>query len=262
MLSDFELICHKFADRPDIHIYPVGDVHLGAAEHMAHEWQEFCKTILADEHGYVVLLGDLINNATRSSVSNIFEETMRPRDQKRLMVEMLRPLKPRILAMVSGNHERRSGKDADDDPSYDIASKLDIEDLYRRDNAFLKIQMGDNRNAGGDRNPTYILTITHGAAGGRLTGNAVNRAEQFGYILSGSDALILGHSHKPFVTQPSQIIIDPRQNQVYMRPFKVVSCTSWLRYGGYAMQKQLLPSSNAPQIMTLCGRKKQILVQM
>jgi hypothetical protein len=177
------------------------------------------------------------------------------------MVEMLRPLKPRILAMVSGNHERRSGKDADDDPSYDIATKLDIEDYYRRDTAFVKIQMGDNRNNGA-LNPTYVIAVTHGAGGGIFTGAAVNRAERFGYVLSGSDALILGHSHKPFITQPSQIIIDPRQNQVYMRPFKVISCTSWLRYGGYAMQKQLLPSSNAPQVMTLYGKKKQITVQM
>lgn len=261
MLSDYKLICHKFPDRHDIRIYPVGDVHLGAAEHMAHEWQEFCKAVLADENAYLVLLGDLLSNATRSSVSNVFEEVMRPRDQKRLMTELLRPLAPRILAMVSGNHERRSGKDSDNDPSLDIASKLDIEDLYRRDTAFVKIQMGDNRS-GGDKNPTYVLACTHGAANGALTGGAVNRAERFGYVLSGADALILGHTHKPFITQPGQIVIDPRQNEAYVRPFKVVSCTSWLNYGGYAMQKMLQPTTHAPQIMTLCGRKKQILVQM
>ena len=34
MLGDFEIITHKFPERPDLHIYAVADVHLGAAEHM------------------------------------------------------------------------------------------------------------------------------------------------------------------------------------------------------------------------------------
>ena len=262
MLSDYQLICHRFPDRPDLKIYPVGDVHLGAAEHMAHEWQEFCKSILEDENAYLILLGDLLSNATRSSVSNVYEEVMRPRDQKKLIAEQLRPLRERILGMVSGNHERRSGKDADNDPSLDIAAKLDIEDLYRRDAAFIKIQMGNNRSDG-FKNPTYVLACTHGAAGGRLTGNAVNRAEQFGLgAIEGADALIVGHSHKPFVTKPGKIVIDPRHNIATIRPLVVVSCTSWLRFGGYAMQKMLMPSTNAPQIITLRGNRKEISVEM
>ena len=229
---------------------------------MAHEWQEFCKSILEDENAYLILLGDLLSNATRSSVSNVYEEVMRPRDQKKLIAEQLRPLRERILGMVSGNHERRSGKDADNDPSLDIAAKLDIEDLYRRDAAFIKIQMGNNRSDG-FKNPTYVLACTHGAAGGRLTGNAVNRAEQFGLgAIEGADALIVGHSHKPFVTKPGKIVIDPRHNIATIRPLVVVSCTSWLRFGGYAMQKMLMPSTNAPQIITLRGNRKEISVEM
>ena len=141
LLSDLEMIIHKFPDRPDLRIYPVSDVHFGAAEHMTRAWEQFCQSLMAQENAYVILGGDLINNATRNSVSNVFEETMRPREQKKRMVEMLTPIKEKILCMVSGNHERRSLKDADDDPSYDIACKLDIEHLYRENVAFVKIQI-------------------------------------------------------------------------------------------------------------------------
>lgn len=156
--------------------------------------------------------------------------------KKRLMAEMLEPIKERILCAVCGNHERRSTKDADDEPTYDIMCKLDIEDKYRENMAFLKLQFGDTKGNGAS-NPTYVLAITHGAGGGMLTGGSVNRNERFGYVIDGLDCLIVGHTHKPFITQPSKIKIDTHNNKVSLKPFKVVSSTSWLGYGGYAVQK-------------------------
>ena len=248
MLRDFELIQHKFPERVDLKIIPISDVHLGAPEHMQRKWELFCQDVMKSPNTYITLGGDLINNATRSSVSNIFEETMRPSEQKKIMAKMLEPLRDRILC-------------ADDDPTCDIMCKLDIEHLYRENIAFLKIQMGKPEGSG-QKNPTYSLVVTHGGGGGIFTGAAVNRNERFGYVLDGADCLIVGHTHKPFVTQPTKIKIDLFNNKVSFRPFKVVSSTSWLEYGGYAAQKMLLPSSHAAQTITLCGKKKEITVTM
>ena len=260
MLPDFKLISHKF-DNTDIEIWPISDVHLGAAEHNAEAWAAFCREIEQRPNAYVILGGDLINNATRSSVSNIFEETMRPREQKKRMVEMLRPLRDKVLCAVSGNHERRGLKDADDDPTYDILCKLDLETVYRENVAFLRLHFGDDK-IDGSRNPTYVFVVTHGAGGGILTGGVVNKAERFAYVIDGADALIVGHSHKPFITQPSKIKINAQKGVVYLRPFKVISTTSWLDYGGYASQKMLPPTSIAPQIIKLYGKQKKIEVTM
>ena len=263
MLKDFELIQHKFTENNDIHIIPISDVHLGAAEHMDEKWKLFCGSVLETPNTYITLGGDLINNAIRNSVSDIFKETMFPSTQKRKMAEMLKPLarEGRILCAVSGNHERRSQKDCDDEPMFDIMCKLDLEHLYRENMAFVKIQIGDVKGNGA-RNPTYILVVTHGAGGGIATGGAVNRNERFGYVIDGADCLVVGHTHKPFVTQPSKIFVDPRNNKISFKPFKVVSSTAWLDFGGYAAQKMLLPSSHAAQTITLCGNKKEIKVTM
>lgn len=260
MLNDFEIITHKFPDRPDLHVIPIADVHLGAAEHMEREWKRFCDSVLNDPNAYLVIGGDMLNNTTRSSVSNIFEETMRPREQKRVLAEMLKPLAPRILAGCCGNHERRS-KDVDDDPLFDVFCKLDLEDVYRSNMAFVRIQMGKQNGNGAD-NPTYVLALTHGAGGGMLSGGVINRNERMGYAMDGVDALIVGHSHKPMVSQPAKISVDARNNRVSIKPFKVVVCSSWLQYGGYAAQKMLLPASHTPQIITLKGRKKEMRVEM
>jgi len=261
MPRDFDMIIHRFPKREDVHLHFLADVHLGAQEHMEREWADCCQRILDDPNAKVILGGDLINNATRTSVSNVFDESMRPREQKRVMLEMLKPLKDRILCAVPGNHEGRSGKDADDDPMYDIMCKLDLEDYWRENIAFVKIQIG-NPEGNGNENPTYMLAVMHGAGGGIYTGAAVNRNERFGYAIDGADALLVGHSHKPIVSQPGKILIDSRNNKVSIKPFKVIVATSFLTYGGYAMRKQLLPTSHAPQIINLCGRKKQITVLM
>ena len=261
ILPDSILIEHRFPEKQDITIIPVADVHLGAKECMEKEFFDFLKMVEATPNVYLVLAGDLINNATRSSVSNVFEDRYRPSEQKKMMFKLLEPVKDRILCAVPGNHEARSGKDADDDPMYDIMCKMDIEDRYRENLAIVKVRMGDNR-VDGLRNPSYILAVVHGSGGGIYTGGAVNKNERFGYVFDGVDALITGHTHKPVVSAPSKIRVDARHNTVSITPFKVITATSWLDYGGYAARKMLLPASHSLQTMTLRGNKKEIIVTM
>lgn len=267
MLPDFELITHDLRGGHDVTIIPVSDVHLGAAECMEKEFMEFVKMVKDSEHVYITLGGDLLNNATKSSVSNIYDEVYRPSTAKRMMANILEPIRDRILCAVGGNHERRSSRDVDDDITYDIMTKLDIEDLYRENIAFLKLQLGvaETRSGGvnaGKCRPTYCIAVTHGSGGGVLTGAGVNRNERFGYAIDGVDALIVGHTHKPYTTQPGKVVVDPRNNQISVKPFKVISSTSWLSFGGYAAQKMLLPSTHCLQKLQLSGDHKEMAVTM
>ena len=266
-LPDFEIIQHQFYGGHDITIVPISDVHLGSPDCMEQEFISFIKTVKETPNVYLILGGDLIDNGTKSSVTNPFKATMPPSQQKKEMANILAPVRDRCLCFVPGNHERRSGKDADDDPCYDIAAKLDLEHLYRENIAFVKIQLGmkERKNgtmAAGYQRPSYCLVVTHGSGGGILTGGAVNRNERFGYVIDGMDALIVGHTHKPFTSQPGKIKIDLFNNKVTIKPFKVISSTSWIEYGGYAAQKMLLPTTRCLNTLTLRGDKKEIVVTM
>ena len=268
MPTDFELIQHDFYGGHDITIIPISDVHLGSPECMEQEFIQFIHKVANTPNVYLTLGGDLIDNGTKSSVTNPFRATMPPSQQKKEMANILSEVKDRIICFVPGNHERRSGKDADDDPVYDIAAKLDLEMLYRENMAFVKIRMGRKETSGGKMpngaaRPTYVLAVTHGTGGGVLTGGAVNRNERFGYALSGNvDALIVGHTHKPFATQPGRIHVDCHNNRVTVQPFRVISSTSWLEYGGYAVNKMLLPTTHCLQKIYLSGKGKEIRVEM
>lgn len=261
MLPDFELITHYFPNREDITVIPVADVHLGSVGQMEKEFMQFLEYVEKTPNVYLVIVGDMLNNAIKQSVSTIYREKYMPSEAKRMMAKMLEPVKDRILCGVCGNHERRSIKETDDDPLYDIFCKLDRENYYRENICFVKICIGDMAGNGA-LNPTYTLVITHGSGGGILTGSTVNKAERFGYVIDGMDCLILGHSHKPFTTQPAKIKIDPFNNKVTMKPFKVICATSWLEYGGYAAQQMLLPNSHCLNTLTLCGTKKEMRVTM
>lgn len=266
MLPDFEMIQHQFLGGHDITVIPVADVHLGSPECREQEFMEFIQKVKETPNTYLVLLGDLIDNGTKSSVTNPFRATMPPSQQKREMANILEPVKDRILCILPGNHERRSMKDADDDPVYDIAAKLDIEHLYRENIAFVKIQLGtedaQDEHSNSKYRPCYCLVVTHGAGGGIMTGSSVNRNERFGYAIEGMDVLITGHTHKPLTTQPGKIVIDLRNNQVGVKPFRTVVATSWLDYGSYAARMMLLPSSFCLNMINLSGYGKEITVTM
>ena len=83
MRNDFDMIVQTFPKREDITIIPVSDVHIGAQECNMAAWQSFCKSLVDVPNTYIVIVGDIVNNATKTSVSNVYEETIRPRDQKR-----------------------------------------------------------------------------------------------------------------------------------------------------------------------------------
>lgn len=264
MKDDFEMISFRF-EKPII-VYPIADVHYGALKHDKAKWTAFCSELENQEDAYVLLNGDLVNNNTRSAVGSPFDDFVRPREQKAQMVELLRPIRERILCIVSGNHERRSLKDADDDLTYDIAAKLNIEDLYRPNMAFVKIGIGEHKKEKekGRVSPkaSFVVCCTHGSGGGIYTGATVNRNERFGNVLDGVDCLVVGHTHKATVTRPSKIVCDVRTNRAALRDYLVISCTSWQAYGDYAMQKMLLPSSyGRPQkLLFKDGREKDIEV--
>lgn len=254
MQNDFSVIVRRFNSA--IKIACISDVHYGALEHMEREWKEFIQRINNDPALFLILGGDLINNNTRSSVGSPWDDTVRPREQKKRMVEMLEPIKDRILCCVSGNHERRSMKDADDDPTYDIMAKLDLEDVYRQNAAFMKLQLNNHGHS------TYTFAVTHGAGGGIYTGATVNRNERWGNVIDGVDCVIVGHTHKGTVTKPSKLVFDPYSNTVTIKDYLVVSCVAWQRYAEYPLQKMMLPTSiGNPQILCLSDKEKHIEVR-
>ena len=247
--------------RSDIRIYPVYDLHIGAAECMVDEWEAFLAQVAKEDDARLIIGGDMLNNGIKSSATNVYEETMRPREQKQKLTEYLKTVADKILCGVCGNHEYRSCKETDDDPLYDVFCKLDIEDKYRQNGAFVKLRFGD-KAADGLKNPTYMLAALHGAGGGMYIGSSANRGERFGAVIDGLDCLITGHTHKPLTFPVAKLVFDSRNERVTQKDFRVIAATSWMRYGGYGMRRMMLPTAHKVSVLTLCGTAKRMTVTM
>ena len=259
MLSDFDVIVKRFDS--EIKIACISDVHYGAIGHMEKEWKKFIRMVQEDPKLHLIMCGDLINNNTRSSVGSPWDDVIRPRDQKAHMVEMLTPIKDRILCAVSGNHENRSKKDADDDVMYDIMTKLDLEDVYRPNAAFMKIKLGKRYEKSNRASATYTFAVTHGSGGGQ-TGAAVNRNERWGANIDGLDCVVSGHTHKGAVSKPMKMVFDPRNDKILFQKFVSVICVSWQEYVDFPLQKMMNPSTVAdPQFLYLSDKEKNIEVR-
>lgn len=247
MLNDFLPIKVQFDEKKykELTIVPLGDVHYGSKEFNSVRWHKAVKRIQDDPNCYCVLLGDMIDNGLKNSLTNVYEQTATPREQKEWITAELTPIKDKILAAVGGNHERRSVRETSFDVMFDIMVRLGIEDRYRQGIAFLSVSFSNFKKTGEKKARTYYhFAITHGAGGGQSPTSIGNRLLNFGLSLNGVDCLIVGHTHKPLTFPASRLVFDTRNRFIEVEKFTVVVAQSFLDYGGYPVEKMLLPSAH------------------
>lgn len=253
-------------NRPTVTIYPIGDLHLGAIGANEQEWKDFVEYISTAPDAYIVIVGDMLDNATKNSVASTYEQMYRPMEAKNILADYMRPIADKILCGVRGNHENRSVREVDLDPLYDVFCRLNIEDRYRAGTAFLYLGIGERSNGQRHRAiQSYNIVVTHGTGGGKQAGSSINNQHRFGTSIEGCDVLITGHTHSPSITKPSKTVFDPTQNCIRTEPFACVQCASWLSYSGYPLQKMMPPqtawSNDIPQKIELCGARDVKLIR-
>lgn len=222
---------------------------------MEKEFSSYLKAIAADDTAAVVLAGDILNNGIKSSKTNVYDELYSPREQKVRMIDLLRPIKDKIICAVRGNHEYRTTRETSIDVMEDMCRELDIEDIYAQDMGFLKISLG--RKISNSKPVTYAFCVAHGSGGGQLLGSGLNKPDAFQVAVEGVDGIISGHAHKPMKVPSARFIFDPYNNNVRRENAVVFVCTSWLMPGGYPEQKLMKPVAFKPDTIVLDGTKKE-----
>ena len=237
MLDDFTPIVHKLDGRT-IKVWAIADVHIGAKESNISAFTSLLGRVRNDDDSYVVLCGDIVNNGLKDSLTNVYEETMPPSAQIDLAVELLEPVKDKILGAVGGNHERRTKRNADIDIMLYICSLLKVPEIYRPNLAFIRVNLER-----GNTKDHYALLLAHG--------KTANKQKYFSYAIEGVDALICGHLHQGNIAKNAKLVFSA-SNTVSVKPFINMTATSFLSYGGYAAQSLMLPSATSdPQCLIL-----------
>lgn len=239
MLDDFQPIIHTLPGRT-IKVWAIADVHIGAKEADIDDFKAFLKRIEQDEDSYLVIVGDLLNNGLKDSLTNVYEETMPPHAQVEKAVELLTPVAGKILGCVGGNHELRTKRGVDIDIMAQVMTLLGKPELYRPNMAFIRVRL---KNENASTSDTYSLLLVHG--------KTENKKRRLAYAVEGVDAIISGHTHNGSVEKPARLVFSG-QNKVSVKPLVSLTACSWLSYGGYAARGLMLPSAtSSPQCLVL-----------
>ena len=235
-----------------IELYPLNDVHLGDVLHKEKEFRAFLSFVLDKPYRYLMCIGDLVNNGIEGSATGAYGEKVRVGDQPYEMVELLRPVADRILAMTGGNHEHRTKKATDQDLTRLIASLLGLQDYYKRDMINLKLTFGRKPNG---KRQCYVIHAAHGGGGGVSAGGALNKAVAASDNTI-ADLYIFGHVHKRIGTKHITFVPDTKNNLLLPVEKAIAVASGWLGYGGYIARAQLRPQVTGSAPITLWAREK------
>ena len=239
------------------------EIHTFADEHIGDEHCDMKRLLERIEyvkntpHAYCIMNGDILDNATKTSIGDTYTQTFNPMEQLQQAVELFSPIKDKILCITHGNHENRTYKKEGINLSYLIAKQLGIEDKYTSTSAVMFIRFGSPIKNHNDtkRKMCYTMYALHGSGGGRKEGAKTIRLADMASIID-VDIYLHSHTHLPLVMKQAFHRIDTSNSSVALVDKLFVNTAANLGYGGYGEAGEFKPSSKETPIIYLDGRKK------
>ena len=244
------------------------ELHTFAHEHLGDEHSDEkrllqrIERVKNDPFAYCILNGDIIDNATRTSIGDTYTQEYSPMEQLQRAVELFGPIKDKILCITHGNHENRTYKKEGIDISSLIAKQLGLSSRYSPTSAALFIRFGEEakkrketNGSGKYRKICYTVYVLHGSGGGRKEGAKAIRLADMASIID-TDIYIHSHTHLPMIMKQSFHRIDTKNSTVTLVNKLFVNTAANLNYGGYGEAAAFKPSSKDTPVIYLNGSTK------
>lgn len=250
------------------------ELHTFADEHIGDEHSDL-KRLLAridyvknTPNAYCILNGDIIDNATKTSIGDTYAQVFNPMEQLAKAVEIFEPIRDKILCITHGNHENRTYKKEGINLSYLMAKQMRLDDKYTSTSAVLFIRVGEvskgtkeTNGSGKRRKICYTLYALHGCGGGRKEGAKAIRLADMASIID-CDIYIHSHTHLPMIMKQSFHRIDERNSKVAIVNKLFVNTAANLDYGGYGEAGEFKPSSKDTPVIYMRGSKKEMWAKL
>lgn len=239
-------------------IYTLADLHIGDKHALYSEVIRRIREAEEDPCGLVLLNGDLCNTALRHSVSDVYGEIMSPMEQMQEMVNMLLPVRHKIIGVTTGNHENRIYKEAGVDIMRLVCREMGVEDRYSPEGIMVFLRFGQKKqDRHRDRKSLqwYSIYATHGSGGGRKEGAKAIRLADMAAIVD-ADVYVHSHTHLPMIMKQAFYRADPANCSTQKVPKLFVNTGAALDYGGYGQSQEFKPSSIATPVIHLSSGNK------
>ena len=241
---------------------PSVELHTFADEHIGDEGCDLKRLLARIEYvkntpnAYCILNGDIIDNATKTSIGDTYTQVFNPMEQLEKATEIFSPIKDKILCITHGNHENRTYKNEGINISRLLANQLGLTDRYTPTSAVLFIRFGEgSARSTRYRKVCYTVYVLHGSGGGRKEGSKANRLADMASIID-TDIYMHSHTHLPMIMKQAFHRIDARNSAVALVDKLFVNTAANLNYGGYGEAAEFKPSSKDTPVIYLSGNKK------
>lgn len=194
------------SSRPHIDVYPIGDTHLGAIDVDEDLLKRHIQEIADNPRARIIFMGDCGDCITHRDPrfaagmwSQRYIEAMHHEggvisETVEHVAELFEPVKDRVWAWLSGNHERTVRKHTDREIGNEICALLGIQSKYMGYNGFVRVEWHRESSKSGGPNHITVIDAAHGWQAGRRSGSKINQLElELSY--SNADIILRGHSH-------------------------------------------------------------------
>ena len=246
------------ADLESMEVHFFADEHIGDNLCDLPRLKKRIEYVANTPNAYCILNGDLIDNAIKTSVGDVYSQQFSPMTQLEKAIELFSPLKGKVLVITSGNHEKRTLKQDGIDITLLIAKELCIADRYSPSSAVLFLRFGRDSQKDAKGNPRkirYTWYIRHGSGGGRTESSKAAVLAKMASTID-VDIYVHAHSHFPMCFRKAFHRIDVVNSKVQKVDKLFVNTASNLNFGGYAEDAEYEPSSNESPVVYLWGTKK------
>ena len=244
----------------ELHIF--ADEHIGDEHCDMERLQSRIDYVANTPNAYCILNGDILDNATKTSIGDTYTQVFNPMEQLKRAVELFSPIKDKILCITHGNHENRTYKKEGINLSYLIARQLGLEEKYTPTSAIIFLRFGqvsrgvkETNGSGNIRKVCYTIYTLHGSGGGRKEGAKAIRLADMANIID-CDIYIHSHTHLPMIQKQGFHRVDSRNSAVSNVSKLFVNTAANLNYGGYGEAGEFKPSSKDTPVIYLSGTRK------
>ena len=240
----------------EFNIMVMGDMHIGDSLCDYDTIQETIDFVKNTPNTYVILNGDLINNALKSSKSDSYIETMTIEEEQDLLIELLEPIKDKILVIATGNHEYRTQVLAGINPLKAVAIALGLRDRLVDYSYLLDLSFGTAYGIKNQKN-RYLIYGTHGGhGGGRRSGSTANALEDMARVRPDCDLYVHSHTHNQLSFNDIVFLYNKTTKKTKEHQRTFYNANAFLKYGGYSEQKGYRPAPRSPSLLTIKAIRK------
>jgi hypothetical protein len=250
-----------------VYIYPLCDLHIGDPYFDEKKFRGYLKVISDVPEAYCIFNGDLINCVVPNGVGGEDLWKQNPRtaqEQNECLVEMVKEydISDKILAIVGGsNHPARAMKLIGHSYDKEFAKDMGLLDRYVEPLGVMFLGVGSRKVSTATHHKGssiwYSIVTTHGVAGGRKAGSAINATRDIGAIY-GADVVITSHRHLDAISRDEFYCMDVHNKSIIKIRRTYVNAGTFLGYSGYAQQKCLVPNGVGTPRIRLDGLKKDV----